>query len=113
MSAQAHDMSRFWRLFTYQHGRINGTFVVHSGKDGVHHVKPYEVTVYADEAHTWGRSLYSRDMTAFVKNGALSIPKHMIREAVLPEIEDAWDEMIAAIQACIEAFPPVTDSEVL
>lgn len=104
MSEQAHDMSRFWRLFTYQHGRVNGTFVVHAGKEGVHNVKPYEVTVYADEAHSWGRVLYSKDLTAFIRDGAVDIPKHMIAEAVRHDVQDAWGDVIAAIEACVTAY---------
>ena len=109
MSEQAHDMSRFWRLFTYQHGRVNGTFVVMAGKDGVHNVKPFEVTIYADEDHSWGRVLYSQDLTAFYRDGAVDVPRHMIREAVRFDIEDAWGDVLAAIEACIAAFPEPTD----
>lgn len=105
MSEQAHDMSRYWRLFTYQHGRINGTFVVMAGKEGPHNVKPFEVSVYADEGHTWGRVLRSEDLTAFVKDGEIDIPKHMIREDVRYDIEGAWDDMLVAIRACVAAFP--------
>lgn len=105
MPETAHDMSRYWRIFTYQHGRVNGTFVVKAGKDGVHNVSPFEVTVYADDAHTWGRVLYSKDLTAFYRDGAVDVPKHMIREEVRYDVEDAWDDMIAALTACIAAFP--------
>lgn len=105
MSEQAHDMSAYWRLFTYQHGRINGTFVVHAGKDGPHNVNPYDVTVYADEARTWGRVLYSKDFTAFVRDGEIEIPKHMIREDIRHDVEDAWGDMLTAIRACVDAFP--------
>ena len=111
MSTAAHDMSRFWRLFTYQHGRVNGTFVVHAGKGVVHHVKPYELTIYADEAHSWGRVLYSQDLTAYIRDGSVTIPKHMIREDKLYDIEGAWDEVIAAIEACVAAFPQPAEGE--
>jgi hypothetical protein len=106
MPEQAHDMSAYWRIFTYQHGRINGTFVVHAGKERVHNVKPYEATVYADETHSWGRVLHVNDLTAFVRDGGVDIPKHMIREEVRYDVEDAWDDLIAAMTACVEAFGP-------
>ena len=103
--AIAHDMSQFWRIFTYQHNRISGTFVVHADKDAAHHVKPYDVTIWADDSHSWGRVVKSDDFTAFVKAGEIEIPAHMIREAVRADIEDARDELIVAIRACVEAFP--------
>ncbi|ONI65646.1 hypothetical protein CSIV_05040 [Microbacterium sp. CSI-V] len=104
MSGVAQDMSSFWRIFTYQHGRISGTFVVHGGKDGAHHVKPYDVTVYADDSHSWGRVLRSDDLTAFYRNGSVEIPAHMIREGVRPDVEDVMGELVVAIAACIAAF---------
>lgn len=104
MTSRAHDMSRFWRIYSYQHGRINGTFVVHGAKDGAHHVKPYDVTVYADESHSWGRVLRSDDLTAFYRSGAVNIPAHMIREAIRADVEDAIDEISAAIADCVAAF---------
>lgn len=103
-AGRARDMSRFWRIFSYQHGRINGTFVVHGAKDGVHHVKPYDVTVYSDESHSWGRVLRSDDLTAFYRDGAIAIPAHMIREAVRPDVEDAQDDLIVAIAECVVAY---------
>lgn len=103
--AIAHDMTKFWRIFTVQHNRINGTFIVKAGKDRVHNVCPEEVTIYADDAHSWGRVLYARDLTAFVReDGSVDIPKHMIRERVRYEVEDAEVDLLAAIQACIAAF---------
>lgn len=103
--AVAHDMSQFWRVFTYQHKRISGTFVVHADKDAAHHVKPYDVTIWADDAHSWGRVIKSDDFTAFVKAGEIEMPSHMIREAVRYDIEDAMEDLIEAIRACVAAFP--------
>lgn len=108
--AAAHDMTRFWRIFTYQHGRINGTFIVKAGKDRVHNVCPEEVTIYVDDAHSWGRVLYGSDLTAFVReDGSIDIPKHMVRERARYEVEDAEDELLAAIRACVAAFPLSAD----
>lgn len=106
----AHDMTRFWRIFTIQHGRINGTFIVKAGKDRVHNVTPEDVTIYADDAHSWGRVIVGRDLTAFVRDdGEIEIPRHMIREAIRFDVEDAMDDLIACIRACVEAFPKPTD----
>ena len=102
----AHDMTRFWRIFTIQHGRINGTFIVKAGNDRVHHVTPELVTVYGDDTHCWGRTLYGKDLTAFVReDGSVDIPKHMISEKVRYEVEDAEADLLACIRACVEAFP--------
>lgn len=98
-------MSRYWRIFTYQRGLVSGTFVVHADKTGPRNVKPYSAVVYHDDNHSGGRVLYGPDFTAFVKDGAVSIPKHMIRESVLADVEDAWDDLIADIEACVAAFP--------
>lgn len=111
MSEQAHDMSRYWRIFTYQHGRVNGTFIVYAGKDRIHNVKPLDVTVYVDEQHSWGRILKHDDLIAFLRDGEIDIPEHMIRERVRAEVEDAMPDLLAAIEACIAAFPEPTDQD--
>lgn len=112
MPNQAYDMSQYWRIFSYQHGRVDGTFVVYTSKAGPHNVRPYEVVILPDETYMGGRILYGPDFTAFVKDGTVSIPKHMIRESVLPDVEDAWDDMIAAIEACVAAFPTEQEESV-
>lgn len=105
MTAQAYDMSRFWRILEVQHGRVSGSFIVHADKSGPHNVKPHEVAVFHDDEHTSGRSLCSRDLTAFVVDGEIRLPKHMIRSEVRAVVEGAWDDVIAAIEACVTAFP--------
>lgn len=72
----------------------------------MHNVCPDEVTIYVDDERSWGRLLYSRDLTAFVRDdGSIEIPPHMVSEKVRHEVEDAKDELIAAVRACVEAFP--------
>lgn len=106
----AHDMTRFWRIFTIQHGRVNGTFIVKAGKGRVHNITPEEVTIYGDDAHSWGRVLRSGDLTAFVReDGSIDIPKHMIRERSRYEVEDAIDDLLACLRACVAAFPVSSD----
>ena len=102
----AHDMTRFWRIFTIQHGRINGTFIVKAGRDRVHNVTPEDVTIYGDDAHSWGRVLYGKDLIAFVReDGSIDLPEHMIKESLRYDVLDAKDDLISAIRACVEAFP--------
>lgn len=108
----AHDMTRFWRIFTIQHGRVNGTFIVKAGKGRVHNITPEDVTIYGDDAHSWGRVLRSGDLTAFLReDGSIDIPKHMIRERSRYEVEDAMDDLLACLRACVEAFPVSGGSE--
>lgn len=102
----AHDMTRFWRIFTIQHGRVNGTFTVKAGKDRVHNVTPEEVTVYGDDSHRWGRVLHGTDLTAFVReDGSIDLPEHMIKESLRHDVLDAEADLLACIRACVEAFP--------
>lgn len=102
----AHDMTRFWRIFTIQHGRVNGTFIVRAGKDRVHNVTPEDVTLYGDDEHSWGRVLHSTDLTAFVsEDGSIDLPEHMIKESLRDDVLDARDDLLSAIRACVDAFP--------
>ena len=102
----AYDMTRFWRIFTIQHGRVNGTFIVRAGKDRVHNVTPEDVTIYLDDEHSWGRVLDARDLTAFVReDGSIDLPEHMIRESIRDDVLEVMDDLITAIRACVEAFP--------
>jgi small nuclear ribonucleoprotein (snRNP)-like protein len=100
----AHDMTRFWRIFTVDHGRVRGDFIVYAAKVGVHEVKPLNVTLWDDE-HTWGRVVKYDDFIAIVKGDGIEIPGHMIRADVRPDIEDAMDDLLAALRECVDAFP--------
>lgn len=101
----AHDMTRFWRIFTVDHGRVRGDFIVYAAKVGVHDVKPLNVTLWADEAHTWGRVVKYDDFIAMVRDDGITIPAHMIRADVRLDIEDAMDDLLAAMRQCVDAFP--------
>lgn len=103
MSAEitAHDMSRFQRIFTVERGRVTGLFValvVPKDRDLVM-VTPYDVTVWADDAHTWGRTLVSRDFTAWVRGDTVDVPGHMITADKRDDIAAALSDFITAIQA--------------
>ena len=101
----AHDMTRFWRIFTVYHGRVRGDFIVYATKTGAHYVKPLDVTLWADGAHTWGRVVKYDDFIANVKADGIEIPAHMIRADVRPDIEDAMEDLLAALRECVDAFP--------
>jgi len=97
---RAYDMSRFQRIISTDGGRIRGSFrALTTGKHGDEVlIWPIEVTVEFDGG-TWGQMLYSHDMTATVRGQEVDIPKHMIAERKLATIEDAWDDMTAALLA--------------
>ena len=71
---------------------------------GEYNVKPFDVTVYGDDSHSWGRVMYQQDFTVFVKDGVVDLPKHMIRGDVRYDVEDALSDIIAAVEACVLAF---------
>lgn len=103
------DMSKFWRLVSVNSPRISGTFWVCRRGDRPSDqtsVQSVEVTVWHEDRH-YGRSLGSKDLLAWIENdGTVKLPKHMIRSDVLPDVEDAWDEMLAAIKAAAEVGDP-------
>lgn len=113
---KAYDMSRHQRVFGTD-GRISGTWVALSAKSGEVLIKPHEVTIY-DETRTYGRVLSRDSLTAWVRNGVVDVPKHMIREETRAEIEEAWNELIELLGLIAQSFfdgprapePPSTDS---
>ncbi|QDZ15794.1 hypothetical protein [Humibacter ginsenosidimutans] len=100
----AYDMSQFQRIIGVENGRVTGLFHVLSTKRGDYHVKPVDVTVWDDNEHHSGRVLYSSDLTAFVRDGDVDIPPHMIATEKHADVLDAMGAMEAAILAATEAF---------
>ena len=81
----AYDMGKFWRLVTVDGGLVTGTFWVSLGRSAdsqAVHVKTVDVVVWADERRSSGRVLYSDSLTAFIEDGEVRVPEHMIREQV-------------------------------
>lgn len=99
------DMSKFWRLVCVSRSRVSGTFWVSRRGDRPTDrtsVSTVDVVVW-DEGRHWGRTLTTKDLTAWVNDdGTVDLPKHMIREDVRDDVEDAWDEMLAAIKVAAE-----------
>ena len=103
---KGHDLGKYQRLIFVEGERVRGTFHVLLGfGPGSQRVwvKPFDVTVYADEAHTWGRMLYSQDLTASVEDGEVQLKEHTINSDLLDTVRDVWDEMLAAIAAAVTA----------
>lgn len=107
---KAYDMSRFQRVIGTD-GRISGTWVALSAREGRDEliVKPHNVVIY-DDNRTFGMVLGESDLTAFIRNGNVDIPKHMIGERVLHDVEDVWDDMLALMGLVSEAFKSATAS---
>ena len=103
------DMSKFWRLVSVTRPRVSGAFWVARRGDRPTDrasVATVEVTVW-NEGRQWGRVLTTKDLTAWINDdGTVDLPKHMIRSDVRDDVEDAWDEMLAAIKAAAEAGDP-------
>lgn len=97
----AHDMSRFQRIFTVEGGRVTGLFValVTESEPDSAMITPYDVVVWADDAHTSGRTLVSRDFTAWVRGDMVDVPGHMITADKRDDIAAALSDFITAIQA--------------
>ena len=99
---KGHDMSRYWRLVSVENGRVTGTFWIDApGKRGRQTVNAVDVTVWADDARTWGRVV--KDMTAFIEGGEVSISPHMIAEQVRDDVLSQIDAMKAAVLAAVNA----------
>lgn len=104
MTTSAHDMSAHWRLISAQgesetHS-ISGTWWVSATN-----VKPVDVSIWVKRAQ-YGRVFYSDDMTAFIRDGEVDLPRHMIRSSASAEAEDAWDLLLEVIAAAAAAFRP-------
>jgi len=96
-----HDMSRYWRLVSVEGGPITGTVWVSIPRKGEQTVKAVDMTLWADEKHSWGRLI--KDMTAFIRNGVVEISKHMIEERVREDVLDQIDAVKVAILAAAAA----------
>ena len=103
----AHDMGRYWRLVTVDGGLVTGAFWVAlplpAHRNQSVHVKTVDVIVWADERHTSGCCLDSADLTAFVDDGEVRIPEHMISKQIRWDVLDAMDAMKIAIRLAAEA----------
>ena len=98
MSATAHDMSQHWRLISAEADddthRVSGTWWATS-----EYIKAVDVTIWDNAMRGW--VFYSNSLTAFIEDGTVTIPKHMIHasEAHKAVAEDAWELLLAVVQA--------------
>lgn len=101
ITTAATDMSEHWRLInaegqsdTY---RVHGVWWVSEAN-----IKPVDVTIWSRRGN-YGRVFYSGDLTAFIRDGVVDLPKHMVRSDKLADAEDAWDLLLAVIGAAAAA----------
>ena len=92
------DMSQHWRIIdatgSDDSHRIHGKWWV-----SIASIVAIDVCIWDKELNR-GRVFYSRDLTAFVRDRRrVELPKHMIASDRLAEAEDAWDLLMAVIQA--------------
>ncbi len=92
------DMSQHWRIIdatgSDDSHRIHGKWWV-----SIANIVAIDVCIW-DKGNNRGRVFYSRDLTAFVNDRRrVELPKHMIASDRLAEAEDAWDLLMAVIQA--------------
>jgi len=97
---KAHSMARFWHVVGVDGARLTGTFIVMASprRSGEFLVYPHDVTVW-DEARNGGRILYRNDFTAWVRDGDVDVPKHMVNGDKLAELEEVWNIFIEVIRA--------------
>ena len=106
------DMSQHWRIIdatgSDDSHRIYGKWWVSNTN-----IVAIDVCIW-DKELNWGRVFYSRDLTAFVRDRRrVELPKHMIASDRLAEAEDAWDLLMAVIQAVADTpWKPLADGEV-
>ena len=91
----ARDMSAQWRL-VYVSGPVYGTFRVSAEFKGRISVRAVDVTIWYADAE-YGRVV--RELCAWVKDGQVDIPKHMIDPMVRDDVLDRLDDMKAAVLA--------------
>ena len=105
-------MSRFYRLIGVEGGRVAGTFVVLLPPDESRAawVMAHDVTIYGDDAHTWGRVAYSNDLKGSVRGGVATLSKHMINQGIFADVEDVWDEMLAVLVEVVDAAIAARDT---
>ena len=106
------DMSQHWRIIdatgSDDSHRIHGKWWV-----SIASIVAIDVCIW-DKKLNRGRVFYSRDLTAFVGDRRrVELPKHMIASDRLAEAEDAWDLLMAVIQAVADTpWKPLADGEV-
>ena len=106
------DMSQHWRIIdatgSDDSHRIHGKWWV-----SIASIVAIDVCIWDKELNR-GRVFYSRDLTAFVGDRRrVELPKHMIASDRLAEAEDAWDLLMAVIQAVADTpWKPLADGEV-
>ena len=106
------DMSQHWRIIdatgSDDSHRIHGKWWV-----SIANIVAIDVCIWDKELNR-GRVFYSRDLTAFVSDRRrVELPKHMIASDRLAEAEDAWDLLMAVIQAVADTpWKPLADGEV-
>ena len=106
------DMSQHWRIIdatgSDDSHRIHGKWWV-----SIANIVAIDVCIW-DKKLNRGRVFYSRDLTAFVNDRRrVELPKHMIASDRLAEAEDAWDLLMAVIQAVADTpWKPLADGEV-
>jgi hypothetical protein len=100
----AYDMSRYQRIIAVDSGRITGKFEVTArDRESEAWATAIEVTVW-DENRYSGRMLYSNDLTGSVKDGVAKLSKHMVGSNKLADVEEVWDEMLAALVAVVAEY---------
>lgn len=106
------DMSEHWRIIDA------------AGSDDTHRIYgkwwasksniiSIDVCIW-DKATRSGRVFRTRELTAFVRDRRrVELPKHMIPSDRLAEAEDAWDLLLAVIQAVADTpWKPLAEGEV-
>ena len=105
---KGYDRSNTNRLVSVEGPRVRGTFsVLKAYPDREAWVTAHDVTVYWDDERSSGRILYSKDLTGSVKDGVARLEKHSVASNKLADVEQVWDEMLAALVVAVEAadFP--------
>lgn len=110
IEATGYDMSKYWRLVATDGGLVTGTWWVQAPHHGSQNVTPVDVTVWVEGRH-WGRSLYTRDLTASVEDGQVEIPEHMIRAETRDHVLEHIDHVKAAVLAAVAAVHFDEDAE--
>lgn len=95
---KGYDRGKGFRLVLVEGPRVHGTFaVLKAYPDREAWVTAHDVTVYWDDERRSGRILYSNDLTGSVKDGVAQLEKHSVASNKLADVEQVWDEMLAAL----------------
>lgn len=98
--SEAVDMSDYWRLVSAQQGRVRGTWwVSRHHSDGLH-VSSVDVTLYADDEHTWGRTCSDQIRATIVDGEVTHLGVEDDRKA---EADGCMDDLRAVIVAAANA----------